>query len=73
VGMEAYYQDYDEATIERLLAHARRHDLLPTGGSDFHGLGGEHERLPGDIPLPDSAIDAFLALAPAAFKTARSR
>jgi predicted metal-dependent phosphoesterase TrpH len=73
VGMEVYYQDYNEATIERLLATARRYDLLPMGGSDFHGLGGQNERLPGDIPLPDQAIDAFLALTPAAFKTARSR
>lgn len=61
-GMEVYYQDYDEATIERLLAIARRHDLLPTGGSDYHGLGGDQERLPGDIPLPDEAIDDFMAL-----------
>ncbi len=61
-GMEVYYQDYDEATIQRLLAIARRHDLLPTGGSDYHGLGGEQERLPGDIPLPDEAIDDFMAL-----------
>ena len=62
-GMEVYYQDYDEASIERLLTIARRHGLLPTGGSDYHGLGGEHERLPGDIPLPDEVIDAFMALA----------
>jgi len=62
-GMEIYYQDYDEASIERLLTIARRHGLLPTGGSDYHGLGGEHERLPGDIPLPDEVIDAFMALA----------
>jgi hypothetical protein len=63
VGMEVYYQDYDEVSIRRLLAIARRHDLTPTGGSDYHGLGGEHERLPGDIPLPEEAIDAFMALA----------
>ena len=63
VGMEVYYQDYDEASVERLLTIARRHGLLPTGGSDYHGLGGEHERLPGDIPLPDEAIDAFMTLA----------
>jgi hypothetical protein len=62
-GLETYYQDYDEDTIERLLSLARRHDLLPTGGSDYHGHGANHERLPGDIPLPDQAIDAFMALA----------
>jgi len=62
-GLETYYQDYDGDTIERLLSLARRHDLLPTGGSDYHGHGANHERLPGDIPLPDQAIDAFMALA----------
>jgi hypothetical protein len=62
-GLETYYQDYDEDTIERLLSLARRHDLLPPGGSDYHGHGADHERLPGDIPLPDEAIDAFMALA----------
>ena len=63
IGMEVYYQDYDQASIERLLAIARGRGLIPTGGSDYHGLGGEHERPPGDIPLPDEAIDAFMALA----------
>jgi hypothetical protein len=63
VGIEVYYQDYDEASIEGLLTIAHRHGLLPTGGSDYHGFGGEHERLPGDIPLPDEVIDAFMALA----------
>jgi len=62
-GMEVYYQDYDEASVERLLTIARRRGLLPTGGSDYHGFGGEHQRLPGDIPLPDEAIDAFMTLA----------
>lgn len=63
VGMEVYYQEYDEASTQRLLAIAHSHDLIPTGGSDYHGLGGEQERLPGDIPLPEEAIDAFMALA----------
>lgn len=62
-GIEVYYQDYDRNTCARLGAAAERHDLLKLGGSDFHGLGGERERLPGDIPLPDEAIDAFLAAA----------
>lgn len=63
IGMEVYYQDYDRTTCARLAAAAERHGLLKLGGSDFHGIGGERERLPGDIPLPDDAIDAFMAAA----------
>jgi 3',5'-nucleoside bisphosphate phosphatase len=37
VGIETYYGTYDEATVNRLLALAHRYDLVPTGGSDFHG------------------------------------
>lgn len=73
VGMEAYYQDYDDDVIERLVTTARRYELLPLGGSDFHGLGGEGERQPGDIPLPDEAIDAFLARAPEPFRATQAR
>ncbi len=58
--MEVYYQDYDDPTIERLRQAAERFDLLPVGGSDYHGLYGDRERLPGDIPLPDRAADALL-------------
>jgi predicted metal-dependent phosphoesterase TrpH len=61
LGIEVYYQDYDRNTCARLAAAAERHDLLKIGGSDFHGFGSERERLPGDIPLPDEAIDAFMA------------
>jgi len=63
VGMEVYYQDYDHNTLTRLAAAAERHSLLKLGGSDFHGIGGPRERLPGDIPLPDEAIDAFMSAA----------
>ena len=62
-GMEVYYQDYDEPTIQRLRETARRHDLFPLGGSDYHGIYGERERLPGEVPIPDEAIESFIALA----------
>jgi hypothetical protein len=61
--MEVYYQDYDQPTIERLLTIARRHDLLPLGGSDFHGIGSARERDLGDIPLPFEAAERLIALA----------
>lgn len=36
-GMECYYSLYDEKTTEKALEMVRRHGLLPSGGSDFHG------------------------------------
>jgi hypothetical protein len=63
LGMEVYYQSYGPEDIDRLLAAARRHGLLPLGGSDFHGIGGGHERDLGDIPLPFEAVEQLLALA----------
>ena len=60
VGMEVYYRDYDAALIEKLAATAVKYDLLPLGGSDFHGLANPGEREPGDIPLPDAVARAFL-------------
>lgn len=46
-GLEVHHREHDEAETERLGAFARHHDLLITGGSDFHGTGkpnalGEH-------------------------------
>lgn len=59
-GMEVYYRDLPPEKVAELLALAKRLGLLPTGGSDFHGLGNPGEREPGDIPLPDEAMDALL-------------
>ena len=44
LGMEVYYQDYGPEDIDRLLVAGRCRDLVPLGGSDFHGIGGGHER-----------------------------
>jgi len=63
VGMEVYYQSYSPEDIDRLLATARSHGLLPLGGSDFHGIGGARERDLGDIPLPFEPVEQLLALA----------
>jgi predicted metal-dependent phosphoesterase TrpH len=62
-GMEVYYQDYapDEVEFFRLLA--ARFDLLPLGGSDYHGLGNPQQREPGDIPLPIEPVENLLAIA----------
>ena len=36
-GLEALYSQHSHAETERFLALAAQHDLLVTGGSDFHG------------------------------------
>ena len=63
-GMEVYYKDYAPDEVERLRQAAERFDLVPWGGSDYHGLHGPDEPLPGGMhtPLPDASIDALLEL-----------
>jgi len=43
-GIEAYYGEHTPEMTARYLDSARRLDLVPTGGSDFHGRG-EHGRI----------------------------
>ena len=62
-GMEVYYQDYTPAEIEAFRALAQKFDLLPLGGSDYHGLGGPQQREPGDIPLPMEPVERLFELA----------
>ena len=57
VGMEVHYSMYTEETIERLAAVAKRHDLIPCGGSDFHGLGNTGEIEPGLLGPPMESLE----------------
>jgi predicted metal-dependent phosphoesterase TrpH len=36
-GLEVFYPNYDKDSIQYLLSLARRWNLVPTGGSDYHG------------------------------------
>jgi hypothetical protein len=64
-AMEVYYKDYQPATVEMLRGAAEKHGLLPLGGSDYHGIFGAAEPLPGNMmsPLPDSSIERLLEMA----------
>lgn len=64
-GIEVYYRHYDAETVASLRALADRLGLLPTGGSDFHGLDREHEHEPGDHPLRSDHIDRIMEYAAA--------
>lgn len=37
IGLETHHSSYDDSTIAKASAIAREFDLLPSGGSDFHG------------------------------------
>lgn len=59
-GMEVYYRAYSPELVETLRALAERLGLFALGGSDFHGIERNDERQPGDIPLPDAVVEAFI-------------
>jgi len=63
-AMEVYYKDYAPEVVERLRAAAKRFDLIPLGGSDYHGIFGREEPLPGGMysEMPESSIQAILDL-----------
>lgn len=62
-GIEVYYKAYTPEVVEALRALAERLGLFTLGGSDFHGIDRKDERQPGDIPLPDSVVEAYLQTA----------
>lgn len=55
-GVEVYYLEYSEATINRYLAIAEKYNLLVTGGSDCHGLAKEQVRM-GKIKIPYELVE----------------
>jgi predicted metal-dependent phosphoesterase TrpH len=66
VGLEVYYGEYDEATRRSLGALADRHDLLATGGSDYHGEGFKAGRDLGGAAVPATCLVALRAAGDAA-------
>ena len=63
VGLEAYYNGYTRQTIDWLVDTARKHGLIISGGSDFHGFGGRKEKSIGGINMPSYCVEQFIALA----------
>lgn len=58
-GLECHYGRYDPATRRDLVALARRHALVATGGSDFHGAYKPDLAVgtgTGDLQVPDEAL-----------------
>ena len=62
-GMEVHYAKYSDDTIRQLARLAREYDLIPCGGSDYHGLGNSDECLPGENGPPLDSVDRLEAAA----------
>jgi len=63
VGLEAYYNGYTAEEIGKLVNLADRHNLIATGGSDYHGLDATTETMIGGVEVPLEAAERLIALA----------
>jgi len=61
-GIETYYNNYTAKDISHLLAIAQEHNLIATGGSDYHGID-PGETAIGDIDLPLASVEKLIAKA----------
>ncbi len=63
-GLECFYPEHDEKTVARCLVLAASNDLVPTGGSDFHGQTKPDVRLGranDGRPVPDAVLAGLRA------------
>lgn len=60
-GLEVYYPDHTPEMIARFLDVARRHGLVVTGGTDFHGGGLGTRVPPGSVRVPPEVVPALRA------------
>jgi predicted metal-dependent phosphoesterase TrpH len=63
VGLEVYYNGYSPEEIRELAALARKFDLIPTGGSDFHGPDVLDTVEMGGVWVPMESVERLRALA----------
>jgi predicted metal-dependent phosphoesterase TrpH len=61
-GIEAYYKDYTAAEIQSLVNLAEKHNLITTGGSDYHGLD-KSETMLGGVEVPIASAERLISLA----------
>jgi len=59
-GIECHYDVHTAEYTSYCLELAARHDLVATGGSDFHGRG-EHGAELGNVPVPAASVPALEA------------
>ena len=63
LGIESYYPEHSAGQTQGYLDLCARHDLVATGGSDFHGPTVGHAPHPGAHPVPVAAWESLRARA----------
>jgi len=63
IGIETYYNGYTADEINRLVDLADKHNLITTGGSDYHGLDDSTETMIGGAETPVESAEQLIALA----------
>ncbi|USG66218.1 PHP domain-containing protein [Brevibacillus ruminantium] len=51
-GIEVYYSKHTPAQTVKWEREAKKHNLIRSGGSDFHGHGSRNPQLPGSVGMP---------------------
>jgi predicted metal-dependent phosphoesterase TrpH len=62
-GIEVYYGSYSPEQVNTLLSLANKYLLIPTGGSDFHGLDAMNEPPLGTVEVPFESVERLIRLA----------
>lgn len=63
VGIEAHYNGYTADEIKSLVSLADKHNLITTGGSDYHGLDESDETGIGGVDVPMESVERLISLA----------
>jgi len=63
MGLEVYYGSHSTEQVQESLRMAQKYDLVPTGGTDFHGLDTLMELPLGGVEVPLESVERLLALA----------
>lgn len=61
VGVEAYYNNSTVEDIRKILSLADKYNLIPTGGSDYHGIEATEVQM-GGVEVPLSSAERLIAL-----------
>lgn len=61
-GLEVFYRTFDRATVAGVAAVAAELDLVPTGGSDYHGDTGPYAAAHAELWVPPEVGDRLVAV-----------